>query len=76
MKNLLDYFYQVLYKGSQYTAVLLATPLSCCSQILLTFAILNNSTFARIALFSNQVMAKDSYDFVLEYPGASIYLLQ
>ena len=28
MKNLLDYFYQVPYRGSQYITVLLATPLS------------------------------------------------
>ena len=55
MKNLLDYFYQVPYKGSQYTAVLLATPLSCCSQTLLTSDSLNNSSmFARIALFPNK----------------------
>ena len=49
------YFYQVPYKGSQYITVLLATPLNCCSQILLTFAILNNSTFARIALFPTKL---------------------
>ena len=44
MRNLLQYFYQVPYKGLQYIAVLLATPLSCCSQTLLTSAILNNSS--------------------------------
>ena len=52
MRNLLQYFYQVPHEGSQYIAVLLATPHNCCSQTLLTAAILNNSSiFARVALF-------------------------
>ena len=56
MKNLLQYFYQVPYKGSQYIAVLLATPLCYCFQTLLTSAILNNSSmFARIALFPTKL---------------------
>lgn len=56
MRNLLQYFYQVPHEGSQYIAVLLATPHSCCSQTLLTAAILNNSSiFARIALFPTKL---------------------